>query len=35
MVKRLLVNLLIEYGQRAGKSFISAYQKVVNSKFII
>ena len=31
MVKRLLINLAIEYGTRVGKSFINAYQKVINS----
>ena len=31
MVKRLLINLAIEYGAKIGKSFVNAYQKVINS----
>ena len=33
-MNRLLVQLIMEYGARAGKSFVNAYSKVVNGKSI-
>lgn len=32
MVKRMLMNLLLEQGARVGKSFQNAYAKVINCK---
>lgn len=31
MVKKMLFNLLVDYGARVGKSVTSAYQKVISS----
>jgi len=31
MVKKMLFNLLVEYGARVGKSVTTAYQKVISS----
>lgn len=31
MVKRLLINLLLDVGPKIGKSIVNAYAKVVNS----
>ena len=33
MVKKLIINLIIENAQRIGKSVINAYSKVAKSKF--